>query len=74
MEAELGKSKDHHERLRQLAAEEQMAQKKLQVLTEELQAQKREMQTEIHVLLDIEADKSRDINSLEVTLRNSEAN
>lgn len=28
---------------------------------------------EIHVLLDIEADKSRNINSLEVQLQNSEA-
>jgi predicted nucleic acid-binding Zn-ribbon protein len=31
------------------------------------------MEMEIHVLLDIEADKSRNINSLEVQLQNSEA-
>lgn len=30
------------------------------------------METEIHVLLDIEAEKSRVINSLEVQLHNSE--
>jgi len=29
------------------------------------------MELEIHVLLDIEADKSRNINSLEVQLQNS---
>jgi len=31
------------------------------------------MEAEIHVLLDIEAEKSRTINSLEVQLRNSES-
>ena len=43
MEAELGKSKDHQERLRQLAGEEEIAQKKLEVLTDELEIQKKEM-------------------------------
>jgi hypothetical protein len=32
------------------------------------------MEGEIHILLDIEAEKSRAMNSLEVQLRNSEAN
>ena len=41
MEAELGKSKDHQERLRQLAGEEEIAQKKLEVLTEELEGHKK---------------------------------
>ena len=30
------------------------------------------METEIHVLLDIEAEKSRNINTIELQLRNSE--
>lgn len=30
------------------------------------------MESEIHVLLDIEAEKSRTINTLEIQLRNSE--
>jgi hypothetical protein len=41
------------------------------MLTDELERQKCEMENEIHVLLDIEAEKSRNINSLEVQLKNS---
>ena len=43
-------------------------------ITEELERQKCEMETEIYVLLDIEAEKSRTINSVEIQLRNSETN
>lgn len=45
--------------------------KKLEMLVDELEGHKAEMESEIRVLLDIEAEKSRDINSLEVRLRNS---
>jgi chromosome segregation ATPase len=45
----------------------------LQMLTEELEGQKCEMETEIHILLDIEAEKSRAISALQLQLRNSEA-
>lgn len=41
------------------------------MLTDELERQKCEMENEIHVLLDIEAEKSRNINSLDVQLKNS---
>jgi hypothetical protein len=36
------------------------------MLAEELERQKSEMETEIHILLDIEAEKSENINALEI--------
>ena len=53
---------------------EQFANKKIQMLADELQRHKEEMEEEIHVLLDIEAEKSKTINYLEAQLRSSENN
>ncbi len=52
---------------------EEFNKQKLLSLTEELERQKAEMEEEIHVLLDIEAEKSKNINTTEIQLRNSEA-
>ncbi len=53
---------------------EQFANKKIQMLADELQRHKEEMEEEIHVLLDTEAEKSKTINYLEAQLRSSENN
>ena len=52
---------------------EEFGRKRLVSITEELEKQKSEMEAEIHVLLDIEAEKSRSVNALEFQLRSSEA-
>lgn len=52
---------------------EEFNKQKLLSLTEELERQKAEMEEEIHVLLDIEAEKSKTINTTEIQFRNSEA-
>lgn len=44
------------------------------MLVEELEIQKSEMESEIRTLLDIESEKTRTINSLEIQLTNSENN
>lgn len=54
--------------------QEEFSQKKMISITEELERQKCEMEAEIYVLLDIEAEKSRTINAVEIQLRNSETN
>ena len=44
---------------------QEFANKKLEMLAEELERQKNEMEGEIHILLDIEAEKSITIGQLE---------
>lgn len=53
---------------------EEFANKKLEMLQEALEAQRNEMEAEIHILLDIEAEKSNSIASLETQLASSSAN
>jgi hypothetical protein len=48
--------------------------KKLEMLIEEAELQKAEMESEIRTLLDIEDEKSLALSTLETQLRNSEEN
>lgn len=48
--------------------------KKFEMLIEQLELQKAQMESEIRALLDIEAQKTLTLNTLEVQLRNSEEN
>jgi predicted RNase H-like nuclease (RuvC/YqgF family) len=70
---ELLRYRDSNSSLSEQLTREEFANKKLEMLEEELDRQKNEMETEIHILLDIEAEKSRAISTLEFQLQNSES-
>jgi predicted TIM-barrel enzyme len=61
----LVKLREQNSNLTEQVTREEFANKKLEMQAEELERQRNEMEEEIHVLLDIEADKSRAIGSLE---------
>jgi chromosome segregation ATPase len=72
LEVELHRGRDGNSILSEQLTKEEFANKKLEMLEEELERQKNEMEAEIHILLDIEAEKSRTISALELQLHNSE--
>lgn len=74
VDRELLKSREQCSILTDKLTSSDFANKKLEMLVEELEIQKTEMESEIRTLLDIEAEKSRTINSLEIQLRTSEDN
>lgn len=59
------KLRDSNSALTEQVTREEFANKKLEMLAEELERQRNEMEGEIHVLLDIESEKSRTIAALE---------
>lgn len=72
LEVELHRGRDSNSLLSEQLTKEEFANKKLEMLEEELDRQKNEMEGEIHILLDIEAEKSRTISTLELQLTASE--
>ena len=74
MDRELLKSREQVSVLNDNLTTSDFTIKKLDMLVEELEIQKAEMESEIRTLLDIEAEKTRALNSLEIQLRNSEDN
>ena len=74
LDRELLKSREQNSVLTDKLTSCEFSNKKLEMLVEELEIQKAEMESEIRTLLDIESEKTRTINSLEVQLTNSENN
>lgn len=72
LDNDLLRFRDSNSSLSEQLNREEFANKKLEKLEEQLERHKSEMQTEIHILLDIEAEKSRTISTLEIQLMNSE--
>lgn len=74
LDRELLKSREQSSILTDKLTSCEFANKKLEMLVEELEIQKSEMESEIRTLLDIESEKTRAIHSLEMQLTNSENN
>lgn len=70
---ELLRYRESNSALTEQLTREEFANKKLEMLEEELERQKGDMEGEIHILLDIEGEKSRAIATLEFQLQDSEA-
>jgi chromosome segregation ATPase len=72
LEMEMRRFRDKNSSLSEQLTIEEFANKKLEMLAEELERQKNDMENEIHLILDIELEKSNDLSLLEDRLANSE--
>lgn len=66
------KHRENNSSLTEQVTKEEFANKKLEMLAEELERQRNEMEDEIHILLDIQAEKSRTLSTLEFQYQQSE--
>ena len=65
LEGQIRTCRDRNSSMSEEVTRQEFANKKLEMLAEELERQKNEMEGEIHILLDIEAEKSITIGQLE---------
>jgi hypothetical protein len=72
LEGELKRYRENSSVVSEQLTKEEFANKKLEMLADELEHQKNEMEAEIHLLLDIEAEKTGTVASYEAQIAQSE--